>query len=202
MTDKPISERGPPEDFPLEPYRPYLRLLARLRLETLHIKIRAKLDAEDIVQETMLKAHEARHQFAGHTEVEWRGFLRQILANTLADAVRRVTNGKRNAFQEQSPQAGVEQLSCQLETFAANHTSPSQQAQRAELLRLLDGALAALDPDERSALELRYLQAPPWSLADIARHLNRPSTKAVAGLLCRGLVKLRKLLGTYLGGEP
>jgi hypothetical protein len=32
------------------------------------------------------------------------------------------------------------------------------------------------------------------SLADIARQLNRPSAKAVAGLLARGLAKLRELL--------
>jgi serine/threonine protein kinase len=32
---------------------------------------------------------------------------------------------------------------------------------------------------------------PPWPLAEIARHLGRPTAKAVSGLLERGLKKLR-----------
>jgi DNA-directed RNA polymerase specialized sigma24 family protein len=67
------------------------------------------------------------------------------------------------------------------------------------LFRLLVDSLESLAPDERAALELRYLQTPPWSLPEIARQLNRPSTKAVAGLLARGLEKLRKLLSAYPG---
>jgi DNA-directed RNA polymerase specialized sigma24 family protein len=55
-------------------------------------------------------------------------------------------------------------------------------------------ALAALLADQRTALELRYLQEPKWALADIAKHLGRPTPKAVAGLLERGLAKLRKVL--------
>jgi DNA-directed RNA polymerase specialized sigma24 family protein len=46
-----------------------------------------------------------------------------------------------------------------------------------------------LTDDERLALQMRY--AKKASLAEIARRLDRP-TKAVAFLLARGLVKLRK----------
>jgi hypothetical protein len=38
------------------------------------------------------------------------------------------------------------------------------------------------------------LQGPACPLADIVRALNRPTVKAVAGLLARGLEKLRGLL--------
>jgi RNA polymerase sigma factor (sigma-70 family) len=78
--------------------------------------------------------------------------------------------------------------------LAAEQSSPSQKAQREEQLLQLSDALSQLAADERTALELRYLQESPWSLADIAKHLNRPSAKAVAGLLSRGLEKLRGLL--------
>ena len=55
-------------------------------------------------------------------------------------------------------------------------------------------ALDQLSGDERTALELRYLHEPRCSLPEIAQHLNRPTAKAVAGLLARALDKLRKLL--------
>jgi RNA polymerase sigma factor (sigma-70 family) len=131
--------------------------------------------------------------------VEWEAFLRKILENTLADEVRRLTRLPHDVFKEQSLHHAVEQTSCQLEAFAAKHTSPTEHARRAELFRLLVDSLESLAPDERSALELRYLQTPPWSLPQIARQLNRPSSKAVAGLLARGLEKLRELLSAYPG---
>jgi DNA-directed RNA polymerase specialized sigma24 family protein len=54
-------------------------------------------------------------------------------------------------------------------------------------------ALPLLAVDQRIALELRYLHDPPASLADIAQRLER-TEKAAAGLLCRGLARLRELM--------
>ena len=51
-----------------------------------------------------------------------------------------------------------------------------------------------LADDERTALELRYLNEPASSLSEIAKQLNRPTAKAIAGLLARALTKLRKFL--------
>ena len=72
----------------------------------------------------------------------------------------------------------------------------SQAAREEQVLRLAEG-LARLSEDERTAVELRYLQQPRCRLDVIARHLGRPSAKAVSGLLERGLDKLRR----YLKGE-
>ena len=175
-------------NWPLESYREYLRSLARLRLKAFP---QGTLDPSDVVQQALLKAQKHRHQFRGQNELQWRAYLRCILASTLADAIGDLP-------QERAIQESLDRSSARLEAWlAAEQSSPSQKAQREELLLQLGDALSRLAEDERTALELRYLQEPPWSLADIAKHLNRPSAKAVAGLLSRGLEKLRGLLRDY-----
>ena len=69
----------------MESFRNYLRLLARTGVDA---SLQGKADPSDVVQEVLLKAHQGFDQFRGQTEAELAGWLRQILANTLADLVR------------------------------------------------------------------------------------------------------------------
>src|SRR5215831_2098028 len=82
-----MSSPAEPADGSLERYRAYLQFLARLRLGRW---LQGQLSASDVVQETLLKAHKHRDQFRGQTEAEYRGYLRRILANTVADAARKL----------------------------------------------------------------------------------------------------------------
>jgi RNA polymerase sigma-70 factor (ECF subfamily) len=160
-------------------------LLARLAKGS---PLASRLDPSDLVQETFLKAHRHHDQFRGRTEQEWRAYLRRILANTIADAARDLAH-------EKIVHQAVEQSSNRLEAWlAAEQSSPSDVMQREEKLVHLAVALAQLREDERTALEMRYFHEPRCSLADIAARLQRPTTKAVAGLLARGLEKLRRHL--------
>ena len=117
----------------LEGYRSYLKLLARLRLRLLP----GKLDASDIVQDVLLKAHTHQDQFRGQTESEWRAWLRRILANTVTDAVRDPAN-------EPMIHEALEKSSLRLDAWlAAEHTSPSGKAAHEErLIQLADGLAA------------------------------------------------------------
>ena len=181
------NERVRPED--LECHRPFLHLRA---LHQLRPSLRGKLDAADAVQETLLQAHKKLGQFRGHTKAELAGWLRAILDNTLATAVRQFRAGARDITREQAWQAARPEPAGRRigRTFAAPSTPDEHAMRREQFLRLAD-ALAKLPPNQRRAVELHHLEG--QSLAEVAA-LMHTSRHAVIGLLFRGLKRLRHLL--------
>jgi RNA polymerase sigma-70 factor (ECF subfamily) len=173
----------------VEHYRHYLHLLARLQLAP---GLRGKVDASDIVQEVLLKAHSHREQFAGHSPGEYVAWLRQILANHLAEVVRHYSAAARDVSREQPLQASVEQSSARIESWLVSRGDPPAQqlAREEQVLRLADG-LADLPEDQRCAVEWHHLQGLP--VAEVAARMGR-SPAAVGSLLFRGLKKLRQSL--------
>jgi RNA polymerase sigma-70 factor (ECF subfamily) len=170
-------------------YRDYLRLLARLHLDPL---LQGKVDPSDVVQEALLKAQEHLEQFRGTTEAEQAAWLRAILANTLAELLRQFTRQQRAVVLERSLGATLDESSGRLEAWLADgRDSPSDQVVRQELLLRLAAALQALPEDQRVVVELRYLHGQP--IAAIEQATGR-SNASVAGLLRRGLDRLRELL--------
>lgn len=171
--------------LPLEKFRQYLLLLARLHLGD---RLRAKLDPADMVQQTLLEAYKNQALFRGKSDVELAAWLRQILASNLADVLRAFARVRRDVAQERS----LEESSARLEAWlAADQSSPSQRAMRQEQLLALAEALAQLPEDQRRAVELKHLQ--DESVSAIAQRLGRTET-AVGGLLRRGMARLRELL--------
>ena len=180
---------NPPSEPDFEPFRDYLRMLARAQLDT---RLAAKLDPSDIVQQTLLCACAERDRFERRSDAETAAWLRRILAHQLANAVRDLGRGRRDARREQSLEAALDASSARLEAMlAAEISSPSQRADRNEQLLRLAGALAKLPPAQCEAITLHYLQG--RNLAETAAHLDR-TPAAVMGLLHRGLKGLRNLL--------
>ena len=70
-------------------------------------------------------------------------------------------------------------------------STPSAKARRHETEEELPAAIEGLPDDQREAVQLRHLEG--WSLKQLAEHFGR-SEVAVAGLLKRGMQKLRELL--------
>jgi RNA polymerase sigma-70 factor (ECF subfamily) len=173
----------------LEPFRAYLRLLARLHLAP---QLRGKLDPSDVVQQTLLQAYQALEQFRGDSEAQLAAWLRQVLARNLAQALRDFGRARRDLAREQSLQAALDASSARLEAWlAAEGSSPSQRAEQAEQALRLAEALEQLPEAQREALVLQHWQG--LSLAQIGEHLGR-SPEAVAGLIKRGLRQLRQLM--------
>ena len=184
-----MSQPSPTDAAPLERFRPYLHLLARLQVGS---GARGKFDASDVVQQTLLEAHRKRALFRGRSDAEMAGWLRQLLACALADALRGLKRAKRDVTREQSLEAALEHSSMLIGNWLADpQSSPSQQVQRHEQAVRLAQALTQLPEAQRDALTLRYYQG--CSVDEIGRHLGR-TPAAVAGLLKRGARQLRTLL--------
>jgi RNA polymerase sigma-70 factor (ECF subfamily) len=183
----------------LEKFRAYLEVLVRHRLED---RLKGKLDASGVVQQTLWEAHQGWKDFRGRSEAEVAAWLRRILVRNLTDEVRKLSAGKRDRGRERSLEAAVEQSLANLAAWLAqDQSSPSQQAVRHEQMLELAAALAQLPADQRTAVELHHLEG--YSLVEIGRQLQR-SKEAVAGLLFRGLKRLRELLpqGTSVRHDP
>jgi RNA polymerase sigma-70 factor (ECF subfamily) len=173
----------------LERYRAYLQLLARRQLDG---PLRRKCDSSDLVQQTLLQAHEKLDQFRGQTEAELKAWLRKILANVLNNKLEEFGARKRDLARERSLEAELDESASRLEGWLIDRQpSPGEEAEQHEqLLRLLE-ALDRLPDNQREAVELRHLQE--WSLERIAEKMGC-TREAVAGLLQRGRARLKELL--------
>lgn len=173
----------------LEQYRGYLWAIAYAHLDR---KLQGKLDASDIVQQTLLRAHSGFGDLRDHSPAVVVAWLRQILASEIVDALRHFHRDKRDIDREQSMAADIDQSAAGLEHWiAADQTSPSMAASKNEQLLNLANALLQLPVDQREVVILKHLRDRP--LQQIADETGR-SIASVAGLLRRGLAQLREIL--------
>ncbi len=174
----------------LERYRSWLGLLARLQVEP---RFRAKFDASDIVQQTLLEAVRDWPKFRGGTEAELAAWLRQILSHVLHHEVRRYAGARRrDVGREVSLEEALAESSRRLgAALAAPGSSPSERAGRHELeLRLAD-ALARLPADYAEIIILRNVEG--LSHEEAAGRMGR-NPGAVRMLWVRALARLRQEL--------
>jgi RNA polymerase sigma-70 factor (ECF subfamily) len=171
-----------------ERYRSYLLVLARMSLRDWGPAAK-KVEASDVVQDALLRAHKALPQFQGTTSAELQAWLRKILETQLLDALRYWHRGKRDAELERSIQESVNDSIKRIERLAADQTSPSQRVGRHERAIRLTDAMTALSEDQRTVVELHHLSG--YSVSETAERMGR-TKPAVAGLLRRGLAQLRE----------
>jgi len=172
----------------LEQFRPYLRFLARMSWDE---RLQHKLDTSDLVQETLLRAHQKFAQFEGSTPEELAGWLRKILANIIADRQKHFARGRRAASRERSLEAVLAESSRRLAGLASGDPTPSALSSFNERALRLAEAIDTLPEDQQRAIVLHYWQE--QTIPQIAQVMGR-SPASVGGLVHRGLSKLRTAL--------
>jgi RNA polymerase sigma-70 factor (ECF subfamily) len=172
------------------------RLLHAVRMR-LHPRLAARLDPDDVLQETFLAIEKRALRFDPAKGSTW-VWLRLMLGRTLADIHRRHLESRaRDALQEAPlgvvPGGSDDGLS---ELLVGKLTSPSGAAMRAELQDRVRAALLAIKPMDRELLVLRHFE--DASNVEVAQLLDIPETTASSRYL-RALRKLKSALRRIAG---
>jgi RNA polymerase sigma-70 factor (ECF subfamily) len=133
-------------------------------------------EAEDMVQETFLKAHQQRRQLR-----EPEKFPAWLLTVT--------RNGARDRLRRRKPQASAETFDTLVDHNAVTPGSAMEQQEHQVRLRR---ALASLPEEHRTALTLRYLEGLDYRAIETTMGL---SNGALRGILGRALGTLRRMPG-------
>lgn len=170
--------------------RRYLGYVARSQVESW---LRVKVDASDLVQQTMLEAHRDFGRFQGGSEKEWLAWLRQILTHNAADFVRRYRGtAKRQLRREVRFRDPADSKATGAPEPADPGMTPSQEFLQLDNELRVTAALAELPPDYQEVIVLRNLQRLPFT--EVAERMDR-SRPAAQMLWMRAIKKLQETLG-------
>lgn len=175
-----------------------LRRMVALRIDP---RLQGRVDPSDVLQDVYLNASKRIADYLAEPRLPFYLWLRCLTGDQLGrvhrfhlgtqarDVAREVPLG-RMFVQEATSTALAAQL-------VANMPTPSEQADRAEQMALLQEALACLDPLDREVLALRHFEQ--LSSPEVAQVLEiTPS--AAAKRYFRALQRLRGLFAQRLGG--
>jgi RNA polymerase sigma-70 factor (ECF subfamily) len=162
-----------------------VRLHSRTLFRTAARIVGSAATAEDVVQETFLRAYRALARFdERHELLPW---LQRIAVNAAIDEVRRVHReaplGRRDADGEWNALDPADVA-----------PSPEREAASAAVGRAAARALGDLSEDERTAFVLRHLEGRP--IAEISRALGK-GDNATKQSIFRAVRKLRRALAAW-----
>lgn len=179
---------GPPPGPPIPPeLAGHQAELLRLATFLVPPWLAPLLGPDDLVQQTLLEGWKDRDRLARLDGAGVTAYLRQVLRNNAVDAIRKHAPARGDVSPDVLAYSSVRLA----ERLAAEQTSPSGRAERAESFARLAAALTGLPDAQRVAVEMRYLRG--LRVAEIAHLLDR-SVGAVSLLLHRALASLRYTL--------
>jgi RNA polymerase sigma-70 factor (ECF subfamily) len=143
---------------------------------------RSQQDAEDLMQETFVKAFRQVHKFSGDSPAAFASWLGRICVNCSIDFLRK---------QKRRHAGDTVSLDDLVLDPVDGGRSPEQTAERSEAVRRIVAAAGNLSAKQRVVFDLRYSQH--HSIAEIAA-LVGCSENAVKTHLSRSVKKLRTLL--------
>ena len=123
----------------------------------LDARLRGRVAASDVLQEAYIEALKRLPHFEAAPDVPFFIWLRTVTEQRLIEVHRHHLGAKaRNAAREVRP--GLEASTEKMAEIMGDATSPSQAAQRAEILDQLREAIDGLDPTDREVLALRHFE--------------------------------------------
>ena len=164
-------------------YRPRLAVFVHYRLSP---QLRAQIEIDDILQETLFRAYQELGQFSYHGPGSFFRWLSRIAEHVVVDEARYRGRAKRRAadvvpFRSDSNPAGPEPV---------DSKSPSRLFARGEKFRRLMQRLDALPANYRDIIILSKVEG--LSTAEVAEKLGK-TREATALLLHRALKHLREI---------
>lgn len=177
------ARAGRPEAF-TELVNRYQRHIYRLALNITH----NREDAEDVLQESFLKAYSHLHQFQGNSR-----FYTWLVRIAVNEALMKLR--KRHADKSVSVDDVVETDDDLMPREIVEwRDTPEQRYAKAELQDILNQAIEGLEPSFRTVFVLRDVE--DFSTEETAQLLNL-SVPAVKSRLLRARLKLRQRLNKY-----
>ena len=150
-------------------------------------------DAEEVAQETVLKAFSNLHRFRGEAK-----FSTWVIQIALNEARMRLRKERRTLYESLDQSRGEEEGDYVPRDFADWREIPLEALQRKELREALDRAIASLAPIYREVLVLRDMEG--LSIADTARVLGITEVSVKTRLL-RARLQVRDALAPGIDGS-
>jgi RNA polymerase sigma-70 factor (subfamily 1) len=173
----------------LERYRAYLECLTHIQVDP---RLWRRFGWSDVVNHTLLEAYNDLRELQGLDEVAQNRRLRRMFLNNLLERIEHERAQARDYRREVALDDALDGPAQDLrEALACDTDGPVERAAAAERGARLAEALARLPERERTALILYRFHG--WAQARISEHLGG-TEGAVAGLLARGVARLRELL--------
>jgi RNA polymerase sigma-70 factor (ECF subfamily) len=180
-------------------HRDRLRRMVEIRLDS---RLKARLDASDVVQEAYLEVAARLDEYVRDPKLPPFLWLRLVVGERLMKLHRHHLGAQmRDAGREVSlfrgalPAASSAALAAQL---LGRYTSPTQAILRAERILRLQEALNTLEPIDREILSLRHFEE--LTAAETARVLDIEES-AAAKRYFRALKRLKDVLAAMPGGQ-
>lgn len=177
-------------DALLQRHKPRLRRMVMLRIDP---RLKSRLDASDVVQETLAEAHRRLPDYVKSRDMPFYPWLRAIAWDKLIEMKRRHIDADRRTVLKE---IGHLDLSGDSELILARRVlkltrTPSQQLIREEMRDRVRKAIATLPPRDHEVIVLRHLES--LSFKEICAVLGQ-SEDAVYSRYRRAIQHLHRLL--------
>jgi RNA polymerase sigma-70 factor (ECF subfamily) len=149
--------------------------------------LRVELDASDLVQQTLMEAHQQSPALGSLEDGPFFVWLRKALRHNVLDAVKHLKTQKNDAARRVRASEIEDSFVRLEELLVADDTSPSDVVQRNEQTAQMLAAVHELPDRQKEAVILKHLRG--YSLRQTAQALGL-SESATAGLLHRGRKQL------------